>query len=89
MDVGDKTVSVGCVVAYVMWSVAGVLLLFSWLIWEDQLASQTAWTALALSAAAATATVRCYFVSANRVVRNILIAQARGREYDAELRSVR
>lgn len=65
----DRAVNLGCVVAWSLWAVTGLLLLMAWLVWDEHWAEQIGWTALAFSAAAATAMVRCYFVNQNRMMR--------------------
>ena len=64
--VTDRSVSLGCVVAYGLWAATVALLLvgtlFHGLTWQN-------W-GLACSAGAATATVRQYFVRQNRMMRN-------------------
>lgn len=61
----DRTVNLGCVVACGLWSAAAVLLALSWATGNLQFAG----AACALSPAAATATVRMYFVASNRMMR--------------------
>lgn len=62
----DRDVSFGCVVAYVMWTLVVVLLAIAWALDDEAIGR----TALALSAAAATATIRSYFVRQNQLMRN-------------------
>lgn len=65
----DRSVGMGCVVAYGLWTLVVLLLAAAWLLFDDVIAQHLAWTALATSAAAATATIRCYFVNANKLLR--------------------
>lgn len=65
----DRTVSIGCAVAYGLWALSMLLLFGSWLVWDDHAADRMGQTALWAAAAAATGTVRCYFVAHNRLVR--------------------
>lgn len=62
----DRDVSFGCVVAYAIWALVVTLLAIAWAVESEALGR----TALALSAAAATATIRCYFVRQNQLMRN-------------------
>lgn len=62
----DRDVSFGCVVAYAMWALVVVLLVLEWTLECESIGR----TALALSAAAATATIRSYFVRQNRLMRD-------------------
>lgn len=59
------TIRLGCAVAYGLWLLAVVLLMVG--TWADSAIWQN-W-GLCSSAAAATATVRCYFVTSNRLMR--------------------
>lgn len=61
----DRTVSLGCLAAWAMWCVVAVVLAVAFLL-DDQALGQCG---LGGSAAAATATIRCYFVRQNRLVR--------------------
>lgn len=62
----DREVSIGCVVAYVLWGCVLLLLTLGWWLDEPHLGQ----FGLAASAAAATATIRSYFVRQNRMMRN-------------------
>lgn len=65
IGVQDKTVSVGCMVAIVLWTLTIVLLGMSVALANDNVGR----IGLALSAAAATATIRTYFVRQNQLMR--------------------
>ena len=73
----DRPVNLGCVVAYALWAATVTLLGLSWLSGNLHLAG----AACAVSAAAATATVRMYFVTSNRMIR---LAFEYGRETQGE-----
>lgn len=62
----DKPVNLGCLVAYTLWG--SVLAIVLWSIGSRDVYLAT--LGCALSAAAATATVRSYFVASNRMMRN-------------------
>lgn len=62
----DKTVSMGCVIAYGMWALAGALLLATWATDDWRLGH----TALVLSAAATVAHIRQFFTCQTRVMRD-------------------
>jgi hypothetical protein len=64
----DRSINLGCVVAYALWA-AMVLFLGLGLILDDAHVGQVG---LGAAAAAATATVRSYFVRSNQIVRNTL-----------------
>lgn len=65
IGVQDKTVSVGCMVAIVLWTLTVILLGISVALANDNVGR----IGLALSAAAATATIRTYFVRQNQLMR--------------------
>jgi hypothetical protein len=80
MQVTDRAINLGCVVAYLLWGVV-VTFLAAGLILRDQHIGQIG---LGASAAAATATIRSYFVKSNQLLRNSLALRA-----DDRVRSVR
>lgn len=61
----DRQISAGCAVAYLLWAAVVALLGLAWLMDNDDLGR----IGLASSAAAATATIRQYFVASNRLIR--------------------
>ena len=65
-NVNDRSVSLGCVAAYAMWVTTVGLLLMGTVHGSGIVAM---W-GLAMSAGAATATIRSYFVNHNRMMRN-------------------
>lgn len=65
----DRATSLGCVVAYTLWTISGLLMLTSWLIWDDHLAEHLGRTGLIVCGAAVTATVRSYLVRQGRLLR--------------------
>ncbi len=64
----DRSINLGCVVAYALWA-AVVLFLGLGLILDNAHVGQIG---LGASAAAATATIRSYFVKSNQIVRNTM-----------------
>lgn len=68
-ELNDRKVSMGVVVSSVLWALVVLSLLASWLIYDTQLADRLGQTGLAISAAAATATIRCYFCSHSKLIR--------------------
>lgn len=64
--VQDRTVSLGCFVAYMLWTLALALMIGGTLFHTYTLQN---W-GIVCAAAGATATVRSYFVSQNRMMRN-------------------
>lgn len=62
----DKPVNLGCVIAASLWAITVAVLLLSLHGRNVYLATM----ACALSVAAATATIRTYFVNSNRMMRN-------------------
>ncbi len=64
----DRAINLGCVVAYLLWA-AVVMFLLAGLLMENEHVGQVG---LATAAAAATATVRSYFVKSNQIMRNAL-----------------
>lgn len=62
----DRTLSAGCVVATGLWALMVVLLAVAWATGNDDAGR----VGLACSAAAATATIRQFFVVQNKMVRN-------------------
>lgn len=62
----DKKLSLGSVLAYSLWAVVALLLIASWGFDSEHLGR----TALAVSAAAATAHIRRFFIIQNRLLRN-------------------
>lgn len=70
----DREISVGCVTAAALWTVTAGLLVVG-------VALDEAWLgrlALAFSAASATATIRCYFVRQNALLRAIARRESSG-----------
>lgn len=65
----DRNVSMGCVIAYGLWVVVGLCLLFSWVLWDHQAAEHLGRAGLAASAAAATASIRMFHCRSNRLIR--------------------
>lgn len=82
----DRAIGVNGVVAWLLWTLAAVLLLVSWILWEGDAARHLGKTALFVGAAAVTATVRCYFVCTNRMVRSVLAVRD---SEPSDLRSIR
>lgn len=70
----DRSINLGCVVAYSLWA-AVVLFLGLGLIMDNPHVGQIG---LAASAAAATATIRSYFVKSNQIIRNTLALRGEG-----------
>jgi hypothetical protein len=62
----DRSINLGCVVAYALWA-SMVLFLGMGLILDDANVGQVG---LGAAAAAATATIRSYFVRSNQIMRN-------------------
>lgn len=62
----DRDISIGCVVAVLMWAATCVLLGLGWALDHQYVAL----IGLACSAAAATASIRHYHVTSNRIIRN-------------------
>lgn len=60
-------VSLGCVTAWALWTVTVALLVVSWFTVDPRYGH----TGLTLSAAAATATIRAYFVRQQRLLRTV------------------
>jgi hypothetical protein len=65
-NVQDRAINLGCAVASLLWLATGALLLLSWEGRDIYLATLACPTA----AAAGTATIRRYFVTSNRLMRN-------------------
>jgi hypothetical protein len=65
-EVQDRTINLGCAVASVLWGATALLLAVSW---EHRDVYLATW-ACPVAAAAATATVRNYFVVTNQLMRN-------------------
>ncbi len=85
--VTDRAVSVGCVVACGLWAAAVALLVVSWLTTDDiGLSLGIGRTLMVVVSAAATATVRVYFVAHNRVMRSVLAVRD---SVDEPIRAVR
>lgn len=61
----------GCVIAWLLWALVALLLLASWVLFEHVIADRLGQTALALSAAAATATIRRFFCDQDRALRHV------------------
>jgi hypothetical protein len=78
--VTDRSINLGCVVAYALWA-AVVLFLGLGLLLDNPHVGQIG---LAASAAAATATIRSYFVRSNQIMRNTIALRSEG-----SVRSVR
>jgi len=78
--VTDRSINLGCVVAYMLWAVV-VSFLALGLILDNAGVGQIG---LAASAAAATATIRSYFVRSNQIMRNSIALRSEG-----SVRSVR
>jgi predicted membrane-bound spermidine synthase len=72
--VTDRSINLGCVVAYMLWA-AVVLLLGLGLILDNAHVGQVG---LAAAAAAATATIRSYFVRSNQIMRNSIALRGEG-----------
>ena len=62
----DREISAGCVVAYGLWVCVVTLLATAWAVNSEGLGR----VGLAMSAAAATATIRSYFVRTNKMIRS-------------------
>jgi hypothetical protein len=62
----DRAINLGCAVAWLLWLAVAVLLLMSWEARDIFLAN----LACPIAAAAGTATIRRYFVTSNRLMRN-------------------
>lgn len=78
----DRSVSIGCMVAYSLWVATLGLLVAAWITGDWRVGH----TALASSAAAATASVRQFFVHQNKMLKR---AFELGRDYGrSELRSL-
>lgn len=70
----DRSINLGCVVAYALWA-SVVLFLGLGLILDDPNVGQIG---LAAAAAAATATIRSYFVRSNQILRNTIALRSEG-----------
>lgn len=68
--VTDRFVTLGSVVAYGLWALGLLMLVFSWLVGDADLATHLGRGGLFLCGAAITATVRIYFVKQNKCMRN-------------------
>ena len=68
----ERSVSAGCVLAYALWALVGLLMATAWVLaWGDPpRAPVLAWSGAATSAVAATVHVRQFFVTQNRLMRD-------------------
>lgn len=81
------SVSANCLCAYALWAAVGVLLGVSWAIGSDNVGR----LAIIACGAAATATIRSYFVAQSRRIRNALqvTGHFRSDREDARVRPMR
>lgn len=78
----DRTISASCVAACGLWALSVMVIGTGWIVGDAHLGQM----GLAAAAAAATATVRGYFVTQNRIIRNGYELQQQDRERVSVLR---